>query len=49
MTDWREEEYDDVSNDIRNAGSDKEALAIEAELIAQTDNGLHDGDPEEQP
>lgn len=34
---------------IQGAGSDEEALELEASLLEQSDNGLQPGDPEDQP
>jgi hypothetical protein len=33
---------------LASAANEEEALQIEASLINQTDNGPHEGDPEEQ-
>lgn len=40
---------DDAVLAIQQASTDAEALAIEASLLQETDNGLRPGDPEDQP
>jgi hypothetical protein len=44
-----DEDVEDALARLAQARTDEEVSAIEASLLAETDNEIHPGDPEEQP
>lgn len=49
MPEEQDQKVQDGLATINGASTEEEALAVEASLIEQTDNGLKPGDPDDQP